>query len=80
MRVILADKWSGDVKTKWKAPEGLFTKSAETIANELYKSHDDLKGASSALTFYINRAGSNLSDADKEKFDKVRELLHKKFA
>jgi hypothetical protein len=55
-------KWSGDVKTKKHPPEGLFADgSASAIVKWLTSSHSDKKGAVSALNFYINRAGKNLS-------------------
>lgn len=61
-------KWSGDVKTKWDPPEGLFKSgSAEEIASASLKGHDGDPGAAiQALQFYINRAGENL-DADRKK-------------
>jgi len=72
-------KWSGAVKTKWSPPPELFTKSAEVIANSLAKSGQTLKRAMNRLSFYCNRAGSNLSDKDKARLDHAKELLHKKF-
>ena len=75
----LLELWSGDVKTKKHPPEGLFSKgSATEIAAWLKKTHDDLKGAMGALTFYRNRAGKNLSDGQKAKLDHVKALLHAK--
>ncbi len=78
-RLVQADKWSADVTkdVKKHTPEGLFKKSTEEIAQGLKKLHPDLKGASSALSFYVNRAGENLDEADKKKMDDVRERLHK---
>ncbi len=80
MRVLatyeLADgNWSEDVKTDWHPPEGFFTKSAESIAQGLKRASDSLKQAMSRMSFYENRGGSNVSDADKAKYDKVKELL-----
>lgn len=71
--------WSGKVTTKWKPPEGLFTKSAPEIAKGLIAASDGLKQAMSRLNFYVNRAGKNLSDKDMKKFDKVKELLRKNY-
>lgn len=78
-RLKAAYEWSSKVtdKVKEHTPEGLFKGSAESIAQGLKKLHPDLKGASSALSFYKNRAGSNLSDADSRKLDDAREHLHK---
>lgn len=80
---LKADKWSApvteEIKRKpesEKPPEGLFTKDAAAIAQGLKKLHPDLKGASSALTFYRNRAGKNLSDADKKKLEDAQVKLH----
>lgn len=38
-------QWSGEVETKWTPPEGLFTKSAGTIASVLKKNSKDLAQA-----------------------------------
>lgn len=77
-RLIEADKWSQDVtdKVTKHTPEGLFTKSSNAIAKGLKKLHPDLKGASSALSFYLNRAGKNLSDEDRSRIEGAREKLH----
>ena len=68
-------KWSGKVKTKWDAPEGFYTKSADKIASGLKKAHDDLKSAMSALNFYINRGGKNLSKEDKTRLNNAKDKL-----
>ena len=69
-------QWSGEVKTKKHPPEHLFADgSASEIAAWLKKSHKDAKSAMSALNFYINRAGSNLSSTEKSKLNKVKALL-----
>lgn len=78
MKLIIAENWSEKVSTDWSPPEGLYTRSAEAIANELHKASDSLKQAVSRLNFYRNRAGSNLNEADKKKMEKVLDLLHKK--
>lgn len=58
-------KWSADVTTDSTHPEaGLFNQDARTIARELASKRVSPKGPSSGmrmLTFYINRAGKNLS-------------------
>jgi hypothetical protein len=70
-------KWSGKISSKVEVPEGTFIKSASSIARFLKKNHDTLKAASSALSFFVNRQGKNLSKEDKAKFDLVREKLAK---
>ena len=72
--------WSGKVKSKWEAPEGLFEKSASAIASTLAKASKNLKQAMSRLNFFINRAGKNLSKKRKAELEKVKGLLRKKFA
>jgi hypothetical protein len=76
-RLVLSDKWSAPITEKVEdhPPEGLFTKSSNAIARGLKKLHPDLKGASSALSFYLNRAGKNLSDADRKRVEGAREKL-----
>ncbi len=76
---LLAEKWSGDVKTHWSPPEGLFTKSAEEIAKTLHGQSKDLKQAMSRVTFYENRGGSNLSDSERSKLETVKNKLHEMF-
>ena len=70
-------KWSQTVTEheKWHAPEGLFKESPDKIAKTLKKESKDKKQAMSRLNFYRNRAGKNLSKADKERLDKAKEKL-----
>ena len=72
-------KWSSSVKTESTyPPEGLFTKSAATIARSLASKKVSPKGPGSGmrmLTFYINRAGHNLSAAQKTELQKAKRLL-----
>lgn len=70
-------KWSQDVDMKWDAPEGFFNKSAIEIAKGLKKDSKDLKQAMSRLTFYINRAGKNLSKDDKGRLENAKIELKK---
>jgi hypothetical protein len=75
-RLVLAEKWSKDVKEKHHTPEGLFKGSADSIARELKKEHgEDFAGAMSALNFYINRGGDipNKENVEAAK-DKLRKL------
>ena len=60
MEIQEADKWSGKVKTKWHSKPGVFTGSAKEIANYLWG--EDKKKALQRITYYINRAGDNLSN------------------
>ncbi len=74
-----ARKWSGKVNTdSTHPPEGLFNKDPETIARALASKRVSPKGPGSGmrmLTFYINRAGHNLSATRRAKLDKAKELL-----
>jgi hypothetical protein len=72
-------KWSADVKTtSTNPPEGLFTKSASTIARTLATRKVSPKGPASGLrmlTFYINRAGNDLSQDRREELEKAKRLM-----
>ena len=75
-------KWVKDVKTdSTHPPEGLFNKSAATIARELASKDVSPKGPGSGmrmLTYYINRGGKNLSVSRKKELSKAKELLSAK--
>ena len=77
-----AKKWSGKVKTESTyPPKELFTKDPETIARTLASKKVSPKGPGSGmrmLTFFINRAGSNLSASRKAALQKAKELLSKR--
>ena len=77
-------QWSAKVKTtSTYPPEGLFTKSASTIAQTLASKKVSPKGPGSGmrmLTFYINRAGHNLSADRRAELEKAKELLSKRIA
>ena len=80
---IADEKWSGDATDKEdpkdKTPEGLFKKAAGTIVTNLIRMADgDVGKASKKLSFYINRAGSNLSDTDKARLDHAKEIMHER--
>jgi hypothetical protein len=76
IEIISEAQWSGSVKTKKHSPEGLFaTGSASAIAKWLKAEHKDKHGAMSALNFYKNRAGKNLSAERKSVFDQVAKDL-----
>ncbi len=72
-------KWSASVKTdSTHPPAGLFNKSAATIARTLASKRVSPKGPGSGmrmLTFYINRAGHNLSPRRFAELNKAKSLL-----
>ena len=72
-------KWSGKVKTvSTYPPEGLFSKDAGTIARTLASKKVSPKGPGSGmrmLTFFINRAGKNLTKARRAELGRAKELL-----
>lgn len=75
--VVTAKDWVQEVDVKDSTPEGLFTKSGETIARELLKeSNGDVDKAIKKLTFYKNRAGKGLTN--KSQIEKAQDILHKK--
>ncbi|HEX2917956.1 MAG TPA: DUF3175 domain-containing protein, partial [Edaphobacter sp.] len=58
--------------------EGLFTKSPTTIAKSLASKKISPKGPASGmrmLTFYINRAGKNLTEDRKAALEKAKSIL-----
>lgn len=75
-------KWSAKVNTESTyPPEGLFNKSAATIARTLASREVSPKGPASGmrmLTFYINRAGRNLDPKHLAELNKAKELLHQR--
>jgi tRNA(adenine34) deaminase len=75
-------RWVKDVKTDSTHPgEGLFTKSAKTIARELASKEVSPKGPGSGmrmLTYYMNRGGRNLTTARKRELEKAKDLLSEK--
>ncbi|WP_334269933.1 DUF3175 domain-containing protein [Edaphobacter sp. HDX4] len=72
-------KWSAKVDTDSTHPdEGLFNKSPATIAKSLASKKVSPKGPGSGmrmLTFYINRAGKNLSQERRDALDKTKSIL-----
>ena len=77
-------KWSAKVTTDSTHPEaGLFNKDAKTIARGLASKKVSPKGPASGmrmLTFYINRAGDNLSASRRRELERAKELLHERVA
>jgi len=80
INLLLNEYWVSSVETHWTPPSGLFTQSADKIAEVLAKESNSLKQASSRLSFYINRAGKNLSGKRKSNLKKVYGLLRQKFS
>lgn len=67
--------WSGDVKTKWHPPAGFFERKPQEIAEGLKAASDSHAQAMDRLNFYINRAGSNLSEEDRERLETAKDIL-----
>jgi len=84
-------KWSQDVTEHSHAldlKKGVFSlKDPKEIAASLKRSAetskrrkaDPFRSAMSMLVFYINRAGKNLSDTDRERLEKAKEELREAF-
>jgi hypothetical protein len=72
-------KWSASVKTdSTHPPAGLFNKDAATIARTLASKSVSPKGPGSGmrmLTFFINRAGRNLSPKRRGVLNRAKTLL-----
>jgi tRNA(adenine34) deaminase len=72
-------RWVGQVKTASTfPPRGLFNKSAEAIARSLASKKVSPKGPGSGmrmLTYYINRAGHNLSGERRSELQRAKKLL-----
>jgi tRNA(adenine34) deaminase len=75
-------KWVRTVKTdSTHPPQGLFTKSAATIARTLASKKVSPKGPGSGLrmlTYFINRGGKNLSAARRRELEKAKEMLSRR--
>ncbi len=78
------NRWVKTVTTdSTHPPEGLFNKSAATIAKSLASKKVSPKGPVSGmrmLTYYINRAGHNLSVSRRAELEKAKSLLSKRVA
>jgi len=74
--------WVSKVKTDSTHPQsGLFTKKAATIARSLASKKVSPKGPASGmrmLTYFINRAGHNLSASRRAELEKAKTLLSKR--
>jgi tRNA(adenine34) deaminase len=77
-----AKKWVRTVKTdSTHPPEGLFKQDPETIAKKLASKRVSPKGPGSGmrmLTYYINRAGKELSATRRRDLEKAKDLLSEK--
>src|ERR1700728_1460057 len=75
-------KWSAGVDTESTYPgEGLFKKDAATIARSLASKKVSPKGPASGmrmLTFYVNRAGKNLTKSRLRVLERAKKLLHER--
>jgi hypothetical protein len=75
-------RWVAKVKTdSTHPPQGLFTKSAATIARILASKKVSPKGPGSGmrmLTYFINRAGHGLSTERRAELEKAKTLLSKR--
>ena len=72
-------RWSASVKTEsTHPPAGLFNKDAATIARTLASKRVSPKGPGSGmrmLTFFINRAGRNLTPRRRAVLNRAKSLL-----
>jgi len=77
-------RWVAGVKTdSTHPPAGLFNRSAPFIARSLASKKVSPKGPGSGmrmLTYYINRAGRNLSPARRAELQRAKRLLSAKTA
>jgi hypothetical protein len=75
--IFKEEKWSGAVDIKKSSTPDIFsTGDAEEIANSTSKKHGgDLGKSIQALSFYINRAGQNLSDERKGVINHAKKIL-----
>jgi len=77
-------RWIAQVTTvSTYPPEGLFTKSASTIARTLAAKKVSPKGPASGmrmLTYFINRAGRGLTPKRRAELEKAKKLLSQRIA
>jgi hypothetical protein len=75
-------KWVKDVKTdSTNPPQDLFNKSAPVIARTLASKKVSPKGLGSGmrmLTYFINRAGKNLTASRRQELERAKKLLSAK--
>ena len=75
-------RWVASIQTEsTHPPEGLFTKSAATIARTLASKKVSPKGPGSGmriLTYFLNRAGKGLTAKRRAELEKAKKILSKK--
>ena len=75
-RIVVAEDWVQTVKPKKHPPEDLFASgTAKDIFAWLKQSHGTKAKMSSALSFYMNRAGDSLSPARRSVLNHVRAMI-----
>jgi tRNA(adenine34) deaminase len=78
------NRWVARVTTDSTHPQaGLFKKDAATIARSLASKRVSPKGPGSGmrmLTYFINRAGRNLSASRRRELEKTKKLLSQRIA
>jgi len=84
MRGSKPKRWVARVTTdSTHPPAGLFKKDAATIARSLASKKVSPKGPGSGmrmLTYFINRAGKNLSASRRRELEKAKKLLSQRVA
>jgi hypothetical protein len=70
--------WSRKVKTHWHPPAGFFERPASAVARGLLRASKTPGQAVKRLTFYINRAGKNLSTADRARLHRAVRMIEAK--
>jgi len=70
-------RWTSKVTkaSRYHPPAGLFTKDAETIARRITRDSSTIKQAIARVTFYENRAGSNLTAARRRVLEQAKDLI-----
>ena len=75
--LIAKEKQLSDIEPKQSTPKDLFTKPASTIVKVLLQqTKGNIGKAIQKITFYINRAGENLSN--KVEVNKAKKILQDK--
>ncbi len=78
IRLIVAKKWSGKVKTRKMKQKGVFTQKGPAIAAHLLAISNDPQEAMQKLNFYINRGGSNIDGDQMEQLEKAKGIISNK--
>src|SRR5262245_11833741 len=64
---------------KLKNPKSIALSLKQSAEHSRRRKSDPYRSAMSMLTFYVNRAGSKLSDADRHRLEKAKDELRKVF-